>query len=258
VGRIRSIKPEFPQSESIGRLSRDARLLFIMLWTIADDSGRLRGNSRMLASLLFPYDDDAKKLIDGWMSELTKESCVDVYQVEGQTYVQICKWLIHQKIDKPTPSKFPAFDESSRALANPRESSTTDRDQGSGIRIKERIKDQELAAKTASRFDDFWNSWPKNERKQDRGKCLDRWKAKGLDAFAESIIADIEKRKLGQKWQDARFIEAPLVYLNNERWNDGFEPDSPPPRTHAFRSNADWQPPELASLSEKTIEGERV
>ena len=60
MARIRTIKPEFPQSESMGRVSRDARLCFVMLWTIADDSGRLRGNSRMLASLLFPYDDDAK------------------------------------------------------------------------------------------------------------------------------------------------------------------------------------------------------
>jgi hypothetical protein len=37
VGRIRSIKPEFPQSESVGRLSRDARLLFVQLWTICDE-----------------------------------------------------------------------------------------------------------------------------------------------------------------------------------------------------------------------------
>lgn len=35
MARIRSIKPEFPQSESIGKLSRDARPLFVLLWTIA-------------------------------------------------------------------------------------------------------------------------------------------------------------------------------------------------------------------------------
>ena len=33
VARIRTIKPEFPQSESVGRLSRDARLLFILVWS---------------------------------------------------------------------------------------------------------------------------------------------------------------------------------------------------------------------------------
>ena len=106
--RIRTIKPEFPQSESMGRVSRDARLTFIQLWTLADDSGRLRGNSRMLASLLFPYDDDAKDLIQGWLNELSKEGCIVAYTHESDSYVQIHKWLKHQKIDKPSQSKIPA------------------------------------------------------------------------------------------------------------------------------------------------------
>lgn len=126
MARIRTIKPEFPQSESMGRLSRDARLLFIMLWTIADDSGRARASSRMLASLLFPYDDDAPALIDGWLIELDTESCISRYKIDGSTYLQISNWLIHQKIDKPSTSRFPEFDESSRILANPRESSSVD------------------------------------------------------------------------------------------------------------------------------------
>jgi hypothetical protein len=132
MARIRTIKPEFPQSESMGRVSRDARLTFIMLWTIADDSGRLRGNSRMLASLLFPYDDDSKDLIDGWLQELEQEGCIARYVVESSSYVQILNWLDHQKIDKPSPSKLPEFDESSRIIANVRECSSEDqgRDQG--------------------------------------------------------------------------------------------------------------------------------
>jgi hypothetical protein len=117
MARIRTIKPELPQSESMGKVSRDARLLFILTWTLADDSGRLRGSSRMLASLLFPYDDDAPRLIDGWVNELVDEDCIQVYSVEGSTYIQIAKWLNHQKIDKPSPSKIPEFDEASRILA---------------------------------------------------------------------------------------------------------------------------------------------
>lgn len=105
MARIRTIKPEFPQSESMGRVSRDARLCFVMLWTISDDAGRLRGNSRMLASLLFPYDDDAKKLIDKWLAELVAEGCVTRYEINGDAYIQINQWALHQKIDKPTPSK---------------------------------------------------------------------------------------------------------------------------------------------------------
>lgn len=139
MGRIRTIKPEFPQSESMGRVSRDARLLFVELWTICDDEGRTRAASRMLASLLFPYDDDAPRLIDGWLAELEAEGCIVRYHVEGATYLQVCNWLSHQKIDKPSRSKLPQFDESSRILSKPLEASSLDqgprtRDQGPGTK----------------------------------------------------------------------------------------------------------------------------
>lgn len=121
MARIRTIKPEFPQSESMGQCTRDARLTFLLLFTMADDSGRLRANSRMLASLLFPYDDDAKKHIESWLVELEKVGCIQRYQVDGDSYLAINKWSAHQKIDKPTPSKIPPPPESSRILANPPE-----------------------------------------------------------------------------------------------------------------------------------------
>ena len=137
MGRIRTIKPEFPQSESMGRISRDARLLFVLLWTLVDDEGRTRGASRMIASLLFPYDEDAPRLVEGWMTELEGENCIVRYLVEGASYLQVLKWSQHQKIDHASRSKIPAFDESSRILARPLESSRLIKDQGS------RIKDQD-------------------------------------------------------------------------------------------------------------------
>src|SRR5690554_237465 len=122
MARIRTIKPEFPQSESMGRVSRDARLLFIMMWTIADDAGRLRAASRMLASLLFPFDDDAPSLIEGWLAELEDEGCIRRYVAGGTTYAEIVKWLEHQKIDRPSKSRLPAFDEGSREFVECRQS----------------------------------------------------------------------------------------------------------------------------------------
>lgn len=137
--RIRTIKPEFPQSESMGRVSREARLLFLLLFTIADDEGRSRGSSRMLASLLFPYDDDAAGLIDSWLEQLEREDCVRRYEVSGAIYLEITNWLKHQKIDKPSKSRLPSFEEGSRVVAKPREEAATDlvssirtMDQGSG------------------------------------------------------------------------------------------------------------------------------
>lgn len=113
MGRIRTIKPEFPQSETMGKISRDARLLFIELWTIADDHGRARANPRMLASLLFPYDNDAGELIDDWLDELEDAECIRRYVVDGSTYLEISNWSKHQKVEKPSASKYPSFDDGS-------------------------------------------------------------------------------------------------------------------------------------------------
>jgi hypothetical protein len=86
----------------------------------------------MLASLLFPYDDDAPELIDEWLAELEQHKCIVRYQIDGANYIQICNWLTHQKIDKPTQSKLPEFVEGSRTVAKPREDSSGDLDLGSG------------------------------------------------------------------------------------------------------------------------------
>jgi len=143
VGRIRTIKPEFPQSESIGKLSREARLLFIQLWTAADDEGRLRGASRMLASTLYPYDEDAPQLIEGWLLELETNEHIRRYVIAANTYIEIINFSTHQKIDHPSKSRLPAF-------AKPRESSrrkvsrTKDQDLGKGS-IARSVPPEELA-----------------------------------------------------------------------------------------------------------------
>ena len=132
--RIRTIKPEFWASESVGRLSRDARLLFVGFWSLADDSGRGRGALPTISGSLFPYDSDAQKLLPKWIAELQAEGMVRLYKAEdGNTYFDIPNWLKHQKIEKPSAPKFPPFTEQ---LGNRRgivgEGSPLD--QGSGIR----------------------------------------------------------------------------------------------------------------------------
>lgn len=133
MARIRTIKPEFPQSESMGNISREARLLFILLWPICDDHGKTRGSSRLLASLLYPYDKDAPGLIEGWLDELVQQNCIIRYDHEGAEYIKVAKWLEHQKIDRPSASKFPDPPKPREGSTNAREASCEEgkgRDQG--------------------------------------------------------------------------------------------------------------------------------
>lgn len=73
------------------------------------------------------------------------------------------------------------------------------------------------------RFEEFWTAWPKSERKQDKVKCAEKWRRQNLDAIADRILADLAVKRQTQKWQEG-FIEAPLVYLNGKRWEDGVSP----------------------------------
>lgn len=212
MARIRTIKPEFPQSESMGRVSRESRLCFILLFTLADDAGRLRGNSRMLASLLYPYDDDAKKVIDKWLAELHEEGCIVRYEIEGDQYIQINKWLQHQKIDRPSESKIPAFDEASRVLANVIGASRNNTlyqgmDQG---------KDQGVAADA---FESFWTAYPK---KKARPAAERAFKAAKINGHLSDVLKDIESKSDSAEWkkEKGQYIPYPATYLNERRWED--------------------------------------
>lgn len=138
MARIRTIKPEFPQSESMGNVSREARLLFILLWAQCDDHGKARGSPKLLASLLFPYDPDAKAEIDGWLDELVREDCIRRYEVDGAHFVKVVRWREHQKIDRPAASKIPdppgEVSTSSEDSSPPREPSSHPREGSSNAR----------------------------------------------------------------------------------------------------------------------------
>lgn len=88
--------------------------------------------------------------MDGWLDELEHAGMIRRYVVDGSTFLEIVNWLDHQKIDKPSKSRLPAFVDGSRAFAKPREASTTDlgprtrtKDLGSGGVVVEREPEAE-------------------------------------------------------------------------------------------------------------------
>ena len=69
-------------------------------------------------------------------------------------------------------------------------------------------------------FEKFWQVWPKSDRKQAKGLCLKAWKKAGAERHAADILAHIEACKRSENWskEGGQFIPAPLVYLNQKRW----------------------------------------
>src|SRR5471030_335725 len=105
--RIRTIDPHFPRTPSLSRVSREARLFFILLWTLADDSGRLRLNHEDLKEKLYPFDEDVPSLLPVWIGELESARCIELYRVDAVEYLRVRKWRQMQVIQRPSRSRLP-------------------------------------------------------------------------------------------------------------------------------------------------------
>jgi hypothetical protein len=105
--RIRTIQPHFSRSLSMVRISREARFLFVLLWTVVDDVGRCHADPDDLAKVLYPQDADVPHQIWRWLDELEDEGCVERYEVDDIDYLRIVHWQKHQRICHPTKSYLP-------------------------------------------------------------------------------------------------------------------------------------------------------
>ena len=110
MARIRSVKPEFWEDEAVAMLSRDARLLFIATWNLADDEGLLRWTPEYIKAQVFMYDEDIDiDSAQALMDELTGSRLLLAYR--GGKLQQRLAWIVnfpkHQRPNRPQPSKLP-------------------------------------------------------------------------------------------------------------------------------------------------------
>ena len=112
--RKRMIDPGIWRSEQFNNLARDSRLLFIGIFSNADDAGRLHGSSRFLKANIFPYDDDVNAgKVAKWREDVLNAGLALLYEHEGHEYLYLPTWLRHQRIDRPSPSSLPSYEECS-------------------------------------------------------------------------------------------------------------------------------------------------
>ena len=73
----------------------------------------------------------------------------------------------------------------------------------------------------------FWNAWPKSERKGAKRACLAKWQKMNLDAEIDQILLHVEWMKTTDSWKknNGEFIPAPLVYINQARWDGADVPE---------------------------------
>ena len=112
MARKRMIDPNIWQSEDFSKLTTLAKLVFIGLFSLADDEGRGRANPTYIKSTLFPYEEGVRSAdIDKTLSEISSNMSVIFYSCDGNSYYSLYNWNKWQKIDKPRDSELPAFEE---------------------------------------------------------------------------------------------------------------------------------------------------
>lgn len=82
----------------------------------------------------------------------------------------------------------------------------------------------ETMSKGNAMFEQFWKAYPSTPRKGGKAKCKQVWDKTYCDTQAEQILKHINWLKTTEQWlkSNGAFIPAPLVYLNQQRW-DGAE-----------------------------------
>jgi hypothetical protein len=109
MARQRFIHPELWEDPVFGKLQPAEMVLFIGLFSIADDEGRLLADPAFLRSQLFPFKDYTNKKV-GTMRDAVVAAMANVhlYRAEGYEYIALLKWKEYQKPKYPKPSKLPA------------------------------------------------------------------------------------------------------------------------------------------------------
>ena len=108
MARKRMISPEIWESQNFSLLSDLGKLVFISLFSHADDEGRGRADTGYIKSMTFPYDDNRRVAdVKNALSEIARRMSVQFYSVDGSDYYFMTSWERWQKIDRPTKSKLP-------------------------------------------------------------------------------------------------------------------------------------------------------
>jgi hypothetical protein len=110
----RMIDPRIWLNERFGKLSDPARLLFIGIFSNADDDGRIKGSPSYLKALIFPYDNDkTSDEVKQWRDLCVQSGLARVYNRNGCEYIDLPGWGEHQWIRKDTyrPSTLPSFED---------------------------------------------------------------------------------------------------------------------------------------------------
>lgn len=255
MARIRTIKPEFWRSPDIMQLDHFQRLLYIGLWNLADDEGRGEYNAAAIAADLFLSEYSLNPhgvltQVETAFTEYSNSGMVRLYRVKNRQYFEIVNWLEHQRINRPSASKFPAYDQREQEIHVPlTEDSlnvhgvlTVGKEQGTGNReqgVKD-LSDSDESNDTPKpkriqytpEFEDWWRRFPKRTGSKKNAftqfkSALNRIPLEELNAATDRLAAFV---RAGHK--EVQFVKDGERWLKEDRWEEELiVPQAPQPQS---------------------------
>jgi hypothetical protein len=238
--RIRTVKPSLWVSEDMAELSDSALLLAIGLLNFADDEGFFSANVALIRAALFPL----RKIpaLDALLAELVKVRYIELATgTDGRRYGRICKFLDHQRINRPSESLI--------AAAWPREGVLTEDSvnphgalaepsspEGNGMEEERKQERKEALARMAeveASFARFWQVYPRKDARAEARKAFEK-----VDVDVAILLKAIEWQRRQESWvkDGGQFIPHAATWLNKRRWED--EPRLNLPAASAARQAA--------------------
>ena len=95
------------RSESLNRLSYFDQCLFFRLIVLADDFGRFDARPAIIKGSGFPLDQSAtpEEIMAG-LARIESEGMIQIYEVEGKSYLQMSAWNKFQRL-RNSKQKYP-------------------------------------------------------------------------------------------------------------------------------------------------------
>lgn len=102
----RMVDPAIWQSEDFAGFTFRQRVLFIGLFSNADDQGRMLAHPNLVRSKVFPYDDIPIAEIETDLAAIRDVQCIELYSVSGKATLQLLNWWTYQAPQWAYPSKY--------------------------------------------------------------------------------------------------------------------------------------------------------
>jgi hypothetical protein len=148
--RIRTIKPEFWANETLSALPEATHMLAAALLNYADDEGYFNANPALVRASCCPLREPSVS-VQGSLSQLSNVGYVRLGTgLDGRRYGQVVKFSEHQRINRPSASKFKdieiAWDSSPTPHAPLTDPSPPEGNREQGTGNVERNREQSLSA----------------------------------------------------------------------------------------------------------------